>query len=505
MCEEMYGIQNTVCKVSPWDPVCLVCPVYQKPDVTWFIAETRIAYGDLNLGKRKGVSVNDCHETNASLGVKSCDAENESSIRCQQGLEVLAKFTLICKIDDKDINQSNPHDNHPNFTLKMYITIGVTLSLAVGCTLAISVHCSLRKRGRFTTSEGFKSSSSQTILNEQVLSGVPFEYWNAHMSVDGSNKMDCFAKKLSDKATIGDYATLKLLAESLSSFQMGEGFVKLLHISTQTIPFGFFYETMRCGTLQDHVMNHFRKKSRINKTIKRQLSYFYRPVLKELLIFAVNIAQAMHYLASQKFCHPALSLRKVLMTPQGSCKLYDIYPNNLCMERVKHLMKKVKYRFLVSPKKISKRRFLTGLCYQDRTFVQKICFELWCLAGKRTTPCDLHAVIYCKLFGVNMKSCMRNIKTVITQKYRSDSMSIVKSVNGVIYRRVLTSSFEVSNYRKIFFGKKRKEKKKHSIEIFTYWDNPIYKHDIQIRRGLYCFSNVKNSILVTVCTTIPTL
>ncbi|XP_071843250.1 protein-tyrosine kinase 6-like isoform X2 [Apostichopus japonicus] len=48
----------------------------------------------------------------------------------------------------------------------------------------------------------------------------------------------------------------------------------------------------------------------------------------------------MHYLASQKFCHPALSLRKVLMTPQGSCKLYDIYPNNLCMERIKHLMKK---------------------------------------------------------------------------------------------------------------------------------------------------------------------
>ncbi|XP_071843311.1 myoblast growth factor receptor egl-15-like isoform X3 [Apostichopus japonicus] len=138
------------------------------------------------------------------------------------------------------------------------------------------------------------------ILNEQVLSGLPFEYWNAHMSVDGSNKMDCFAKKLSDNATIGDYTTLKVLAESLSSFQMGEGFVKLLHISTQTIPFGLFYEKMRCGTLQDHVMNHFRKKSRINKTIKRQLSYFYRPVLKELLIFAVNISQAMHYLASQK-------------------------------------------------------------------------------------------------------------------------------------------------------------------------------------------------------------
>ncbi|XP_071843299.1 tyrosine kinase receptor Cad96Ca-like isoform X2 [Apostichopus japonicus] len=388
ICEEIDDIQpfpTTVCNTLNWDPVlvCLVCPVGQNIDVEWIIAETRIAYGGMNLGNRNGVSVDSCHETNASLSVKPCDDKNKSFIRCLQGEEVLAKFTFICKVDDKDINQSNPHDtlppttnSHPNFKLTMYITVGVTLSLAVGCTLAISVHCSLRKRGRFTTSEGLTpsmdmednvcyvgmvSETSTTmsleyivqtnltdsnrlhlkpILNEQVLSGVPFEYWNAHMTVDGSNKMDCFAKKLSDKATIGDYATLKLLAESLSSFQMGEGFVKLLHISTQTIPFGFFYETMRCGTLHDHVMNHFRKKSRINKTIKRQLSYFYRPVLKELLIFAVNIAQAMHYLASQKFCHPALSLRKVLMTPQGSCKLYDIYPNNLCMERIKHLMKK---------------------------------------------------------------------------------------------------------------------------------------------------------------------
>ncbi|PIK44448.1 hypothetical protein BSL78_18695 [Apostichopus japonicus] len=215
MCEEVYGIQNTVCKVSPWDPVCLVCPVYQKPDVTWFIAETRIAYGDLNLGKRKGVSVNNCHETNASLSVKSCDAENESSIRCQQGLEVLARFTLICKIDDKENDQGDPYDNHPKLT--MYITVGVTISLAVGCTLAISVICSLRKHSN--------RRLLKPILNEQVLSGLPFEYWKAHMSVDGSIKMDCFAKKLSGKIPFAGISQEDIKAKVLDGFMLSRPYI----------------------------------------------------------------------------------------------------------------------------------------------------------------------------------------------------------------------------------------------------------------------------------------
>ncbi|XP_071842651.1 uncharacterized protein [Apostichopus japonicus] len=103
ICEEIDDIQpflTTLCSVLPGDPVCLVCPVYQDNDVEWITADTRIAYGDMNLGKRKSVYVNICHETNASLSLKPCEGENESFVRCQQSEKVLAKFTLICKIDD---------------------------------------------------------------------------------------------------------------------------------------------------------------------------------------------------------------------------------------------------------------------------------------------------------------------------------------------------------------------------------------------------------------------
>ncbi|PIK35907.1 hypothetical protein BSL78_27258, partial [Apostichopus japonicus] len=101
------------------------------------------------------------------------------------------------------------------------------------------------------------------ILKEKLLCSLPFEYWNAEIPVDGATNMTCLAKKLS-------------------------------------VPFGIFYEAMSCGTLYDHVMNHYRKRSRLSKTIRRQVSYFHRPVLKEFLNFAVNIAQAMQYLASHK-------------------------------------------------------------------------------------------------------------------------------------------------------------------------------------------------------------
>ncbi|XP_071842994.1 uncharacterized protein [Apostichopus japonicus] len=149
ICDELVYSQSfptSVCNARSCDHVCLVCPVYTENNVEWFNSETNIAHGAIYLGERVGESVNSCHETNASLTVKPCDDENESSIRCQQGEKVLAKFTLICEIDVTDAVPVTT-DNHPNFTLTMYIiTVGVTISIAVGCGLTFALLFSLRKR-----------------------------------------------------------------------------------------------------------------------------------------------------------------------------------------------------------------------------------------------------------------------------------------------------------------------------------------------------------------------
>ncbi|XP_071842980.1 uncharacterized protein [Apostichopus japonicus] len=158
ICDELVYSQSfptSVCNARSCDHVCLVCPVYTENNVEWFNSETNIAHGAIYLGGRVGESVNSCHETNASLSVKPCEDENESFIRCQQGEKVLAKFTLICEIDDNDNNQRDPHvtdavpvttDNHPNVTLTMYIiTVGVTISIAVGCGLTFALLFSLQK------------------------------------------------------------------------------------------------------------------------------------------------------------------------------------------------------------------------------------------------------------------------------------------------------------------------------------------------------------------------
>ncbi|KAJ8035399.1 Tyrosine-protein kinase Lyn [Holothuria leucospilota] len=60
----------------------------------------------------------------------------------------------------------------------------------------------------------------------------------------------------------------------------------------------------------------------------------------ELLTFAVNIAKAMEFIESQQFCHPFVSLKKVLITSQCGCKLYDIRPNDMATTKVKGVLKK---------------------------------------------------------------------------------------------------------------------------------------------------------------------
>ncbi|XP_071842645.1 uncharacterized protein [Apostichopus japonicus] len=117
ICDELVYIQSfptSVCNASSCDHVCFVCPVYKKNNVKWSNDWNKIAHGWIYLGDRSGESVNSCHETNASLSVKPCEDENESSFRCQQGEKVLAKFTLICEIDDNDNNQSDSHDKDNN-------------------------------------------------------------------------------------------------------------------------------------------------------------------------------------------------------------------------------------------------------------------------------------------------------------------------------------------------------------------------------------------------------
>ncbi|PIK34790.1 hypothetical protein BSL78_28382 [Apostichopus japonicus] len=55
----------------------------------------------------------------------------------------------------------------------------------------------------------------------------------------------------------------------------------------------------------------------------------------ELLSFAYDVVRGMDFLAERKFCHPVLTTHKVLLTEDGRCKLYDIFPEAMAMLKVK--------------------------------------------------------------------------------------------------------------------------------------------------------------------------
>ncbi|XP_071841596.1 uncharacterized protein [Apostichopus japonicus] len=180
--------------------------------------------------------------------------------------------------------------------------------------------------------------SKEPVISVKLQSSEMFEYWNAQASDEDCTEFTCFAKVLSDQATADDYVTMRTLAKSLSTFKMDDRFVRILFMSTQETPMVFYYESMNFGTLQDHVKNRFASHA---MTTNEDGQLHLEKILEALLSIALNISDAMSYLVSKKFCHPALSLRKVLLTESGSYKLYDIYPHKLCKARIKQLTRKV--------------------------------------------------------------------------------------------------------------------------------------------------------------------
>ncbi|XP_071841767.1 megakaryocyte-associated tyrosine-protein kinase-like [Apostichopus japonicus] len=85
--------------------------------------------------------------------------------------------------------------------------------------------------------------------------------------------------------------------------------------------------------MRDMLMSQYQeaRKSRALTNNKKQLAVNMKSQVEELLYFSREVASAMVFLSSQKFCHPVLSTRKVILTEHGHCKLYDICPENMAM------------------------------------------------------------------------------------------------------------------------------------------------------------------------------
>ncbi|KAJ8035388.1 Muscle, skeletal receptor tyrosine-protein kinase [Holothuria leucospilota] len=174
-----------------------------------------------------------------------------------------------------------------------------------------------------------------TCLDSKISVHGLYEYWTGTYTIDGTVQGNCLAKQLSDQGTLQEASEFKLLAKKLLALKKSAYVVSLLAINIAMEPFSIVYEFLEYGSLRDFVMTRYQQphsKDEVRMSLKEQV--------KELLTFAVNVAQAMAFIESQKFCHPFVSLRKVLLTSQCGCKLYDIRPNDMAMIKVKEALKK---------------------------------------------------------------------------------------------------------------------------------------------------------------------
>ncbi|KAJ8034994.1 Macrophage colony-stimulating factor 1 receptor 2 [Holothuria leucospilota] len=94
---------------------------------------------------------------------------------------------------------------------------------------------------------------------------------------------------------------------------------------------------MEFGTLRDFVMSRYQQPP--TSAPERQAGS-QKTQIRELLMFATYTANAMIFVDEQNFRHPVISLKKVLLTSQCCCKLYDIYPHDMAIKKIEEVGKK---------------------------------------------------------------------------------------------------------------------------------------------------------------------
>ncbi|KAJ8035061.1 Fibroblast growth factor receptor 1 [Holothuria leucospilota] len=182
-----------------------------------------------------------------------------------------------------------------------------------------------------------------SLVSRLKMSGS-FEYWSANYVTESFVEEKCFVKTLSGLATMKDATTFQDLALHLKSLKNSNCVISILSASVEEIPYSICYEYMECGSVRDFVLRRYQqaRTSQIDMSVANPeiVPANVQRQTEELLTFASMIAEALKIISSQKFSHPALSLKKVLLSEYCECKLYDIYPTEMAMTRINYLLQK---------------------------------------------------------------------------------------------------------------------------------------------------------------------
>ncbi|KAJ8035022.1 Fibroblast growth factor receptor 2 [Holothuria leucospilota] len=172
----------------------------------------------------------------------------------------------------------------------------------------------------------------------------------------GSSNVTCFSNgryqeqgimstleiEIYEYAYVKDIYTFVKYSRLMESLPKHENVVALLGISDEEMPIYSYHEYVECLTLRNYMLRNYQSSglSASSTFTRNSCDGRENNITIELYEFAENVASGMSFLLSQNFKHPALSLRKVLLTNSGQCKLYDIWPEGMSSDRIRYLLQR---------------------------------------------------------------------------------------------------------------------------------------------------------------------
>ncbi|KAJ8034978.1 Tyrosine kinase receptor Cad96Ca [Holothuria leucospilota] len=181
----------------------------------------------------------------------------------------------------------------------------------------------------------------KNVIITSALSGNGYVKYSIGHHVTMKGKRIVICKSVKDDAHVKDVYHFLKMAEESSLLSHHPNIVKFLAISKEEMPFYTYNEHVAGGSVRDYLLRNYQS-SRISRTFMNQIQCekYQEKIGLELCAFVRDVTSAMDFLLTNKFNHPALSARKVLLSSDGCCKLYDIWPTEISLEQTKRLLEK---------------------------------------------------------------------------------------------------------------------------------------------------------------------
>ncbi|XP_071852526.1 uncharacterized protein [Apostichopus japonicus] len=199
-------------------------------------------------------------------------------------------------------------------------------------------------------------------LTSRLTSPGSIEYWLANTRCTFNSTV--IVRFMSENATVCELLTFRALGKNLSVLNDHDNVVKLLHIAVSEVHCYIYNEYVGITNLKNYWMNNTSRSS-----------------TSQLMKFAVDVTDAMIFLNNNKYNHPALASRKVLLTDKEVCKVYDIWPNDLSQRRVEDILQKE----IVPSAWLAPETLLYGE-YSDKSDVWSFGIFLWEIFSYGATP-----------------------------------------------------------------------------------------------------------------------